>query len=141
MTGFTLIEIIIAMSLALSLAAVGVLTFNRVKRSETLFSVVAQTVQVLGAARVKSLASEKDRAWKVVIDPSRVSLQDETGVIAEEYQLPTAYQLAGPVNEVIFSRIDGRVAVCPNSCLFQINEAGGSLSHQFNILASGAIEY
>lgn len=139
--GFSFLEILIVMTLIVVITTSGLLTFNQVKRREELFSVVVYIVQLLETARAKSIANEKDTKWKVVMAVNQVSLQDIQGNIVDNYRLPNTYTLTGPINEVVFNRIDGLVAECFNNCLFEVKEVSGNLRYQFNILSSGAIEY
>jgi len=74
--GFSILEILIILSLSTALVISGTLTFSKVKRSEELFSTTLHIVNLLEKARAKSIANEKDRAWKVVIIIDRASLQD-----------------------------------------------------------------
>lgn len=140
-SGFSFLEILLVAGLSVFLALAGVLSFNQVKRREELFSVAARTVQLLETARAKSIANENDATWKVVIGSNQVSLQDDKSHLVETYRFPEAYMVSGPISEVVFQRIDGFVEECLNNCLFEVKEVSGNLTHEFEVLFSGAVEY
>ena len=141
MKGFTILELLIVMTLAAVVAAMGMINFSRLKRQEDLPAIVVMAVQLAERARSGSVSGKDGRAWKVMINPGSVSLADDQNRIAETYQVPNGYSLSGPVVEVEFGGIDGVVQSCVPECMFVAQETGGSLNHQWQILASGAVEY
>jgi len=139
--GFTMMELLIVMGLVASVAMIGVVSVSRIKKSEDIATVAASVVNVLEEAHAKSLTGEKDRAWKVVMNAEAVTLQTEDGMGMESYNLPEEYMLVGPLAEVVFGRVDGRVLGCEAGCMYEVRELYGSLIYQIQILYSGAIEY
>lgn len=139
--GFTFLEVLIVITLSVVMASSGLLVFNRLKRQEEIFSVVVQIVRLLETARAKSVACQNNANWKVVVATDKVTLKDNQGNITETYRLPPAYKVTGPIDEVVFAKIDGLVERCVNNCLFKAEEVSGKLSYEFNILFSGAVEY
>ena len=141
MKGFTILELLVVMVLTAAVSAMGMISFSRLKRQEDLFAITAATVQMLEKARNGSITGKNDLVWKVVINADNLRLEDGQSRVAETYQLPAGYSVSGPVAEIRFNRIDGRVETCPTGCVFTVQEVAGNLTYQWQILASGAVEY
>ncbi len=139
--GFSLLELLIVISLTSLVGVIGMGIYGRVRQREEMTAEVIQVVHILNSGRVKSVAGEKDMTWKVRLEADRVKLQNEIGLTVEEYRLAEKYSLFGPMVEVIFNRADGRVEMCETGCVFELREGGGELSYQFRVLYSGVVEY
>ena len=141
MKGFTILELLMVMGLAAAVSARGMISFSRLKRQEDLFAIAANTVQMLDRARNGSVTGKDDIAWKVVVGEDNLRLENDRGQVEETYRVPAGYGIAGPVGEIRFSRIDGWVEACPTGCVLTVEETGGNLTYELQILASGAVEY
>lgn len=141
MKGFTILELLIVMGLAAAVSAMGMISFSRLKRQEDLFAIIANTVQILDKARSGSVTGKNDVAWKVVVGGDNLRLEDDQGQVEETYRVPAGYSINGPVAEIKFNRIDGSVPACPTGCTFTVQEVAGNLTYQWQILASGGVEY
>jgi prepilin-type N-terminal cleavage/methylation domain-containing protein len=139
--GFTLLELLFVIGLIALVGGMGAGVYSRVKQNEDMTAVVMQAVHLLNTARSKSVTGEGDMVWKIRLETDKVRLEDETGMTREEYRLPEKYSLFGPVTELVFNRADGRVEMCETGCVFELKETEGTLSYQFKILFSGAVEY
>ena len=141
MKGFTILELLIVIGLTAAVSAMGMISFSRLKRQEDLFAIAANTVQMLDKARSGSVTGRNEAAWKVVVEADNLRLENDGGQVEETYRIPAGYGIAGPVGEIRFNRIDGRVEACPTGCVFTVQEIGSNLTYQLQILASGAVEY
>jgi len=139
--GFSLLELLIVVSLTSLVGVMGMGIYGRVRQREEMTAEVSQVVHILNSGRVKSVTGEKDMTWRVRLETDRVKLQDENGLTVEEHRLAEKYSLFGPMVEIIFNRADGRVEMCETGCVFELREGGGELNYQFRVLYSGVVEY
>ncbi len=139
--GFTLLEILIVISLMTLLGVMGMGVYGKVRQNEDIASVVIQVVHILNSARTRSVTGEKDMEYKVRVESDRVQVQDEVGEVVEEYVFPEKYTLNSPATELVFGRIDGRVVGCESGCVLEVVEVDGGLNYQIKLLFSGVVEY
>jgi len=140
-SGFSFLEIMVAISLMIIIALAGVNAFSQVKNQEDLAATALHIVQILNTARSNSITGKQNSAWKVDLQTNKVSLKNNQDITIEEYYFPPNHTLFSPLSEIVFDKADGRVQSCQTGCLFEVQKIDTDLSHQFKVLFSGAIEY
>lgn len=138
--GFTIIEILVVMSLVVGMVAAGVMNFGRVRRQEDLQEIALNVVRLVEAGRNKAITGEGDKEWKVVVGASSVSLRDASNQIVDNYNLKSGYEIGG-VGELTFARVNGLVEECASECVLTVAEIGGNLTYEIKVLHSGGVEY
>lgn len=140
--GFTLLELILTVSLMTILLVGSLGSISRSKQNEDLLSTVMKIVQFLQLAQERSITGAKDSSWKIILSESLVRLTDDAGNGQEFYQLPAGQKLqTGGVGEIGFIRPGGWAQECPNSCDFAVEINGSNSRYQFRVLPSGVVEY
>ncbi|MDP3710108.1 MAG: prepilin-type N-terminal cleavage/methylation domain-containing protein [bacterium] len=117
MKGFTLLELVITVSILVLIGSLGLASFVN-SRNVRLFTTSAQdVVSVLRLAQAKALAGEDNSVWSVHLEQNRFSLfrgsNYAASTLTEPHDLPSAIEimninLAGGGPDVVFKKIDGR---------------------------------
>ena len=140
--GFTLLELILTVSVTTILLVGAVGSISRSKQSEDLLATVIKIVQYLQQAQERSITGRDDTSWKIILSESTVRLTNAAGGEPEFYQLPAGQQLqTGGGEEINFRRPAGVAPEGPSGCNFKVVVSGAQAEYQFRVLPSGAVEY
>lgn len=138
--GFSLIELLITVSLVTVISVIGIASLSRSKQQEDLLSVVINIVQLIERAREQTITGTNDTSWQINLSDSQASLTDQTGTPTETYILPENINLNNNgFNSIHFLRPSGMANECLNYCELELNS--GNSSYQFRVLYSGTVEY
>src|SRR3989338_1425633 len=117
LTGFTLIEIFIALAVLAILGTIVLSAFSRFRASTELDAAVRQALSVIRLAQSKTLAAEGDSQHGVRFEPDRITLfpgasfaqapTNEVTVLSALVQI-TNISLAGGGVDLVFDRLTGR---------------------------------
>ena len=116
LTGFTFLEILIAIAIIALLSATAFVSFNKSRHVRDLTTSSQNVLSVLRLAQSRTLAGENDSAWGVRLASNQVTLfQGDTfagSPLTKIYPLPGSVQITnislnGGGSDVIFKRITG----------------------------------
>lgn len=117
LTGFTLIELVIAVGIIGLMGAIGLVSFVNSRHVRNLSNSGQEIISVLRLAQTKTLAGENNSSWGVKLETSRYILFRGGSYAGaswtEIFNLPGNIEianisLAGGSQEIVFNRLDGR---------------------------------
>ena len=118
MKGFTILEIIISLSIFLILAVIVVSSFSSFRNNQELTNAVQKTINLLNLARSKTLSSEGSSQYGVHFESSRIVLfkgasfsessPDNNAEAFSSLIEISAINLNGGDNNLVFQRLTGK---------------------------------
>jgi len=147
--GFSIIELLIVVSVAVIIFILATSTFSTFNKNRALSGSVENVVSVLETARSRTLASKDDYVYGVHFETDRVILfRDNTydsGTTTNETTLLSTFttitdiSLLGGGDDVIFQKITGKVAEDGTITITLLRDTSASTT--ITILPTGVIEY
>jgi len=118
MKGFTILEIIISLTIFLILAIIVVSSFSSFRNNQELTNAVQETINLLNLARSKTLSSEGSSQYGVHFESSRIVLfkgvsfsesnpDNNVAVFSSLIEI-SAINLNGGGNNLVFQRLTGK---------------------------------
>jgi prepilin-type N-terminal cleavage/methylation domain-containing protein len=118
MKGFTILEIIISLTIFLILAIIVVSSFSSFRNNQELTNAVQETINLLNLARSKTLSSEGSSQYGVHFESSRIVLfkgvsfsesnpDNNVAVFSSLIEI-SAINLNGEGNNLVFQRLTGK---------------------------------
>lgn len=135
--GFTIIEILLAISIIVILGGIGFASLIASRNVRDLTTSSQNTLSVLRLAQSRTLAGENDSAWGVRLVSNQITLfQGDTfagSPLTKVYALPDSMQitniaLTGGGSDVIFKRVTGQTDQTGTFLLSVINAPSNSFS-------------
>jgi len=118
-TGFTYIEIVIAIGILALLGAIGLSSFSTWQRGHALDATYRQAISFLEEARNKTLSSENSASYGVRFETDKITLfqspfvegaSDNKEIILNNYVSISNIVLTGSASDVIFDKLSGETA-------------------------------
>ena len=146
--GVTLVELLVATAILVTIAAVGIAVFNRLIEQTALDSSVQQVLSIFEEARSRTLASENDQQFGVHLATSSVTLfvGSTYNASASTNKVTTLVRrvsisdisMTGGATEVVFARLTGKASVTGTITLTLISDT--SQTHTLTINSTGLVE-
>lgn len=140
MRGFTLIEILLTMSLVAIVALVSSPFYGRFIVSQETSVALDELEGSLRKAQAYALVGKNDARWGVTIDTSRIvlfqgnSYAGRNAAFDEVYDIRGGVEITG-VGEVVFSRVTGRPDTTPT-----VTVSGSGVTETFVLNSEGVLE-
>lgn len=121
-SGFTLMEILVAISILAMIALIVFPSISSFRKNQALKNAIEETVSLLERARSKTLASENDRAYGVLIDTTAKTISlfrivSGSNVTEETVSLDTSLSISHLLNpgpsgspDISFARLSGEAS-------------------------------
>jgi prepilin-type N-terminal cleavage/methylation domain-containing protein len=118
-TGFTLIELVIVISIIFIVSAISIVSFGLYEKKSAVENSLEEIIACLKSAQNKTLASEENSQWGVYFDPAQSdyvlfkgSIYNPEAVENEINEIPQRIEineinLAGGENKIVFKRLTG----------------------------------
>lgn len=115
--GFTLIEILIAVSVVAILGTMSIVSFRSSRNVRDMTTSAQNALSVIRLAQSKTLAGENDSAWGVHLESNQITLFEgdsyASAISTQDYPFPpsieiTSIALNGGGSDIIFKRITGQ---------------------------------
>jgi prepilin-type N-terminal cleavage/methylation domain-containing protein len=145
--GFTVLEIIIVITLMTLLMTFVVMSFKKFNSQQALNKATGVVVTVLNQARTLTLASKGNSQYGVHIDPTRIvlftgasySAANSSNIpITPNSLVSLSYSLSGGGNNVIFQRLTGKTTQSGTITLTLIADASSTKS--ITIYGTGVVQ-
>ena len=144
--GYTIIELLVVLTIVSLLVVIAVSTFQNLKRSSILRVSVDNVQHALETARNRTLASDGDTVFGIHLDEDKMVVfsgisYSSTSPTNTDYEftggVTATSSLSGGVTEIIFARLTG----VPNATgTITLVTPGGFSSSTLEVFSSGLIE-